>query len=812
MGLASALSTALTGLNAAQSSIDVSGNNLANSSTIGFKSAAPIFATQFSQTLSVGSAPQGFSGGTNPNQTGLGVQVAEIAPNFAQGTLQTSASPSDLAIQGDGFFMLQGSTGNTLYTRDGQFSTNSQNNLVSPTGQLLLGYGVNSEFQLDTTMLRPLSIPLGTTAVAQATQNVIFEGSLPPTGNVANQAQIIQSSVLGDSSYATPPAGATSTLAITPATTPTATVNTTTAGGLQAGTYNYQVVYTDAEGNETNGATFNVTVPSGDSNVSVDLSNIPTDSSGKYVGVNIYRTQNQSGASPDPTYFLDTSLTNAQAGSTQNDGTSDATLATQTPLNTNELTGNYSYYATFVKTGLPESAPSPVVGPITVSDGRVAISNLPTPSGLYSGGEVRIYRNTTANPTTYYAVATVNAGSSYVDSQPDATISNTATPGYETLDFTGPKITSSTDLVNVRQYTGPTTGYVTPFELGTLSYTGQKGGSALGTQTLNVTNNTTVQDLINFISQASGIQPSTADTINPIPGDASGAAQGGSVLTSGQIQIVSNNGTDNAVSIPLSALQMTSTAGATSEPNLGFNTTQTAVGQSAVSNFVVYDSLGVPLNVNVTVDLESRTSASTVYRWMADSSNNEPSSGNNIAVGTGTLTFDGNGNLVSVDNDTVSIARTGVASQSLQFKLNFNQVSGLATASPSLSVSNQDGSAPGTLSSYTINSDGTINGVFSNGVTRDLGQVQLARFTNPQGLVQVGNNDYSSGVNSGLPIQGTPGTQGIGTITSGALEESNTDVGGDLINLILASTQYRANSRIVTVTDQLYDNLLSLGR
>src|ERR1700676_1950322 len=126
MGLASALSTALTGLNAAQSSIDVSGNNLANSSTIGFKSSAPIFATQFSQTLSVGSGPQGFSGGTNPTQTGLGVQVAAIAPNFAQGTLQTSASPSDLAIQGDGFFLLQGSTGNTLYTRDGQFSTNSQ--------------------------------------------------------------------------------------------------------------------------------------------------------------------------------------------------------------------------------------------------------------------------------------------------------------------------------------------------------------------------------------------------------------------------------------------------------------------------------------------------------------------------------------------------------------------------------------------------------------------------------------------------------------------------------------------------------------
>jgi flagellar hook protein FlgE len=812
MGLASALSTALTGLNAAESSIDVSGNNLANASTIGFKASAPIFATQFSQTLSLGSGPQGDSGGTNPTQTGLGVQVAAITPDFSQGTIQTSASPSDLAIQGDGFFILQGDTGNTLYTRDGQFTTNSNNQLVSPTGQLLLGYGVNNNFQVNTTALTPLSIPLGTTSVAQATQNVDFEGSLPPTGDVANQAQIIQSGPLGDDSFTAPPTGATATTAIAPPATATGTVDTTTAGGLQAGTYDYKVVYTDAEGNETDSASFSVNVPTGDSNVSIDLSSIPTDSTGNYVGVNIYRTQNQSGSSPSPTYYLDKSLTNTQAQAGFTDTTSDTTLATNTPLNTATLSGNYSYYVTYVKAGLPESQPSPLIGPQNVVDDRVDLSNLPTPSGQYAGGQVRIYRNTVANPTEFFAVATVNAGSSYVDSRPDAAISNPATAGYEALDFTGPKITPNTLLVNVQQYSNGT--YVNPFQLGTLSYTGEKGGSELTTQNLTVTNTTTVQDMINFIAQASGIQPSTADPANPVPGDISGTAQGGSVLANGVIQIVSNNGVDNAVTIPLSSLKMTPASGTgnTTEPNLGFTTAQTAVGQSATTNFVVYDSLGVPINVNVTVDLESTSSSSTVYRWFANSPNNQPVSGNSTAVGTGTLTFDGNGNLVSVDNDTVAIQRSGLASSSLQFKLNFNQVSGLDTSTPTLSVSNQDGSAPGTLSSYTINGDGTINGVFSNGVTRTLGEIQLARFTNDDGLEAVGNNDYAAGVNSGLPIQGNPGTQGIGTVTSGALEESNTDVGQSLINLILASTQYRANSRIVTVTDQLYDNLLSLGR
>ena len=272
MGLASALSTALTGLNAAESSIDVSGNNLANASTIGFKASTPIFATQFSQTLSQGSGPQGDSGGTNPTQEGLGVQVAAITPDFSQGTLQTGGSPSDLAIQGDGFFILQGDTGGQVYTRDGQFTTNSNNQLVSATGQLLLGYGVDNNFQLNTTELQPLAIPLGTTSVAQATQNVDFEGALPPTGAVATTAQIVQSSPLGDDSFASPPAGTTAAIAVAPPATTTGTVDTTTAGGLQTGTYDYEVVYTDAEGNETDAASFSVNVPAGDSNVSIDLS------------------------------------------------------------------------------------------------------------------------------------------------------------------------------------------------------------------------------------------------------------------------------------------------------------------------------------------------------------------------------------------------------------------------------------------------------------------------------------------------------------------------------------------------------------
>ena len=151
----------------------------------------------------------------------------------------------------------------------------------------------------------------------------------------------------------------------------------------------------------------------------------------------------------------------------------------------------------------------------------------------------------------------MNPGSgAYIDDTPDATITNTSTPDYEQLNFNGPVITPNTLLVNVQQYNG--SEYQNLFQTGTLSYTGDKGGgSTLSTKTLDISGNTTVQDLVNFISQATGIQPATADATNPIPGDDSGAAQGGSVLADGQIQFVSNNGPDNAVSIPLSAFSLT---------------------------------------------------------------------------------------------------------------------------------------------------------------------------------------------------------------------------------------------------------------
>jgi flagellar hook protein FlgE len=242
-----------------------------------------------------------------------------------------------------------------------------------------------------------------------------------------------------------------------------------------------------------------------------------------------------------------------------------------------------------------------------------------------------------------------------------------------------------------------------------------------------------------------------------------------------------------------------------------FNTIQQAAGESVSTSVVVYDSLGTPLSVQLTAVLQDTTSSYTEYRWFADCGQNSPASGAGIAVGTGLIRFGSTGAYLSSTNDTVSIDRDdSPAVKPLQFALDFSKLSGLATNTPSLSVSSQDGCAPGTLSSYQIGSNGIITGVYSNGITRPLGEIVLASFANPNGLEQQGTNMYSAGVNSGLPVISAPGSGSAGTIQSGAVELSNADVSTNLVDLITASNMYEANSRVITTTQQLYQDLLTL--
>ena len=175
--LTSAMNTSVNALALNETAISVIGNNIANADTNGFKASTVLFTTQLSQTLSAGSAPTSTNGGTNPSQIGLGASIAATETDFTQGGITNTDIPSDLAIQGNGFFVLNTSSG-TVYTRDGDFTLNANNQLVKASGVDVQGYGVDSSFKLQTTQLQNLTIPLGNLNVAQQTTNLSINGAL----------------------------------------------------------------------------------------------------------------------------------------------------------------------------------------------------------------------------------------------------------------------------------------------------------------------------------------------------------------------------------------------------------------------------------------------------------------------------------------------------------------------------------------------------------------------------------------------------------------------------------------------------------
>jgi flagellar hook protein FlgE len=805
MGLQSALTTALTGLTAAETQVHVIGNNLANANTVAFKASEAEFATQFLQTLSLGGAPTQGDGGTNPRQIGLGTMVAEITPSFNQGTIEISSDPTDLAIQGDGFFIVEGTGSEHLYTRNGVFKMNADNELTTITGNRLLGFGVDDRFQIQTTALQALQIPLGSAAVALATENVYLEGTLTPTGDLADTAEIIETEVLGDAAYTRPPGAPAS---VNPAVAVGQPLDTTTALGQSGGSlapggaYSYKIVFADGplgslvdtQGVPSDAISVNL-APAEDQ---VLLNNIPVDAN--YATRRIYRTLD--GGS---TYYFVAEIPD-NVTTTFVDGLSDAVVGANPQLNDDTLSGDYTYYVTFADTpGGPgigtESRPTQFGGPLNVISGRIQIRDLPVDaSGQWAVR--RIYRNLSSDSSTFYYVGEIadvtTPNLSFTDGASDAQIQS----GAE-IDFDGPRILASTPLVNVLRRDGSV--YETVFQEGTLEFTGRKGGRSLAPKELEITSTTTVD--------AMGIQvPPGPDGAHPIPSDSSGANPGGSVTTGGRMRLVGNNGVHNAVDIGLSGLQLRSATGQ-ENINMPFHSVQEAVGEGAAADFIVYDSLGVPLNVRLAMVLEDRDSTSTTYRWFADCPDNDPASGVEIAVGTGLVTFDGEGKFTHATEESVSIDRRNIPSTTpLVFDLDFSQLSGLAADESGLAVSRQDGFPPGVLTDFVIGEDGRLRGIFSNGITRDLGQVRLARFSNPAGLEQKGKNLFVTGANSGQPVQGNPGQLGIGEIISGAVELSNTDIGGNLVDLIVASTMYRGNTRVITTAQQMIDELLSLRR
>lgn len=565
MGLASATTTSLNGMRLNETSIDVLGNNVANAGTRGFKSSEALFTTQLVRTLSSGDGPTTSNGGTNPRQIGLGGAVGTIRKDFSQGSVTTSNSPTDMAIEGEGFFIVQSGSG-TQYTRDGSFTLNPEGKLVNPSGARVQGYGIDGNYNLQTAAPTDIEIPLGKLYIAEATSNATFTGAFYSGGELA-----------------------------------------------------------------TNG-TVQRTLPMQDAN----------------------------GGGP----------------------------------------------------GVP-GPPSATTPLIDLTSGGV---------NLFTGGD-------------------------------------------------------------------------------DVSFSGRKGDRDLAAQSMPVTGST-VQDLMNLMEQVLGIQNGPDIQLDGFTGDPPGVQLDGDA-----IRITGNRGTANALQIVPGDLRSGGAVVLTP-----FQQEAEAVGESAVRDIIVYDSLGQEVEIRLTAVLEERSSTRTGFRWYADSSSD---SGDPLDIGTGMLEFDGVGDLVTGQAGVLSVQRDDNAALSpLTINLDFEQLSGISSVAQGSNfiMEEQDGAPPGTLVDFAIGESGGISGVFDNGLLRPLGRVVVAQFSNTSGLVEGGGGTYREGPNSGPARISPPGAFGAGLLRAGAIELSNTDIGKNLVDLIIASTNYRGNARVISSTQELTDELLRLGR
>jgi len=316
-------------------------------------------------------------------------------------------------------------------------------------------------------------------------------------------------------------------------------------------------------------------------------------------------------------------------------------------------------------------------------------------------------------------------------------------------------------------------------------------------------------------------------------------------------------GTTNNVATSNGSVVVTANGGDTLAANLNMTTGTATAGTdflltnpSATSDFstsiTVFDSLGnshllttyfTKIGDN-TWNYNTVASMNDVVIANYHSSNIDTTLGI-VRVGSGTLTFATNGTLDQESNviryDTGTAAGTlGTTPGELQIDFNGATPDQLIAMDFGTSVTTdggsgldgttqfgstsalvqqtQDGYAAGALQAFSVDTNGVINGRFSNGQLRALAQVVLARFPDPIGLTRTGKNTFAQSGNSGQPVTGTPDSAGLGRVLSNSLELSNVDLGESFIDMIAAQRGFQANSRVITTSDEILQELVNLKR
>lgn len=791
-----ALYTGVSALRNHQTELDVVSNNIANLNTLGFKTGRVTFKEALTQTIRGASRPSGTLGGTNPQQVGLGLGLSSIDNIFTQGQFQSTGNGLDVAVQGDGFFILSDGSGE-FYTRVGAFQFDANGTMVAADGRRLQGRTADPDGTINPGgPVGDIVIPVGLRSDPRATTQVALSGNLDasqsPTGNVTESRPLLAQAAgtdllsslrtasgvpqgLRDGETVTFIANATAVtqigqlhtedgdpISLGGATTITVTdgTNTSTITTL-TDTSTYEDLRAALEGALT-GVTVAIAsdgslqfTNTGATAVSISASISGTSNFNRLIqGVSIPAGGTNFSERAD-------SRTAIAIGSGTGAVATAGELATSLASAWREVSGS----GATVDFGTTEAARFTFTGGgTTVSGIRITESD----GGL-------VFASSLGLPSASFGAADTVSSSLFLDAAADTDALDTlfATDGSSLGVSTGDTLTFSASQGGL--------------PLAPLSVTVGADGTA------NDGSAATVRGLLDEIAASLGLASPDAVSIN----------------ADGQIVIQSDPGEANALTqITLSEPLNPALAAA-----MGFAQTAPATDVESTASITVFDELG---NRHV-VSLVFTKDPLATNTWTWEASVAPPAT--ITSGGSGTATFNPDGTLASFassDGSPLTFDPASGATNPVSVQLDAagtGPLTGLTQfAAPSeVFLTGQDGFASGVLESVTIDDKGVVMGLFTNGTSRAVAQIVLARFANPGGLLKTRENEWLTSANSGNPLIVNPGSSG-GTLTSGALEMSNVDLGQEFTNLIIAQRGFQASARTITTGDEMLSELVNLKR
>ncbi len=808
----------VSGLQAHQIAMDVEGNNIANVNTYGYKYNRANFADILSQTPRVATAPQGQLGGQNAMQIGLGTTINSTTRIFSQGTLTSTDKQTDLALQGNGFFVVSPDGGTTrYYTRNGDFVRDKAGNFVNNSGYIVQGWTRDEETgTIDSTgPIKNIVIKEGLTTPARATTEVKIKGNLDSGNTIGQRSTPIYSldSVANGIDY-------------------------DNDGEVSANeAHNENDVNNDKF--FTNSRNEQILTERGvDLGVTFDeLGNglALRDKQGIWVSYANAKTHKFTIGSGNP------NIGSLGGARTLNITLNGETIGPKTVYSISDVAAAIN--AQYNKTGVSAE----------ISEG-----NKLTLINRNNSGTTKETKNIhlTVNPGDDLAAAPGGGltNTTIITAYQYVYTSSQTTAIHQNDDAKPRQVTTTEDLrramqKDAREYVDYNGDGNTTIPADTGAVAEIKRVKALGLRT-----SAAVSGVINPPYKAKyDAAVAALVTQNPTASDddkikaglkaAAGNLNDGVKITvnkSGQFQLENpaDDVADQALYMTVTGLTEPAKDASTAavNENVRLTTMMKALdgalspGQalrnsgkmmmsSHGSTAEIFDSLGSKHTVSVKwakvgTTKDGGTEWNMVIQVPEPAKINYSGEGPDNVV-TGSVRFNANGSLASFHPSTITFSANngsqGGQSVNLNFGLgtDFNGLTSFDKDSSTESIS-QDGYTGGTLNGIKIDETGTIIGSFSNGQSFGLAKVALATFTNNEGLQSEGGNVFSQTANSGEAVIGAAGTGDKGTIAASKLEASNVDLSRALTDLIVIQRGFQANSKTITTSDEMLNTLLQL--